>query len=255
VQLDHKQGEGEGFVNLKWASSSNALVNWSRQTGVTATQSSTAFGGVASRAIDGDTSGDYGSGSITHTDGTQSENNWWSLDLKTDRIIDRIQIYNRNLDNDVITLRLSNFRVTVVNKAGEVTFTKDFYTEGISSVEAVEYIETNGIVGSSVKIELLGTSTEGHNVLSLAEVEVLGRTDSAELYTPISNVDSLPVEPFQEDGRDQDLDGIEDTWEVKHGFNPSVFETGVYAPYADDDKDGYINSLESGRNSQVHIEI
>jgi hypothetical protein len=48
--------------------------------GKTATQSSEAFGGAASRAIDGNTNGEYSACHCTHTSG---ENPWWKVDLGT----------------------------------------------------------------------------------------------------------------------------------------------------------------------------
>jgi len=59
-----------------------------------ASQSSTAFGGDASRAIDGNTDGNYNSGSVTHTD-TQDDP-FWIVDLKGPQDIGRIVIFNRN---------------------------------------------------------------------------------------------------------------------------------------------------------------
>ena len=46
-----------------------------------ATQSTTGSGGVASRAVDGNTSGIWNNGSITHTQGGASLNPWWRVDL------------------------------------------------------------------------------------------------------------------------------------------------------------------------------
>ena len=45
-----------------------------------ARQSSTGYGGDASRAIDGNTSGTFGSGGQTHTAENQKDP-WWELDL------------------------------------------------------------------------------------------------------------------------------------------------------------------------------
>ena len=59
-----------------------------------ATQSSTAWGGIAARAIDGDRSPEYASGSQSHT-AEGSENAFWELDLKSAYAIESIQIWNR----------------------------------------------------------------------------------------------------------------------------------------------------------------
>ncbi len=59
----------------------------------TARQSSESSGGIASRAIDGNTSGVYGAGSVTHTSG---ENNpWWEVDLGRDVSVESIVVWNR----------------------------------------------------------------------------------------------------------------------------------------------------------------
>lgn len=58
-----------------------------------ATQSSTAHGGSASRAIDGNTSGNYGHGTVSHTRTSSSE--WWRLVLSTAVEVDRIVVWNR----------------------------------------------------------------------------------------------------------------------------------------------------------------
>lgn len=59
-----------------------------------ATQSSTAYDGQASRAIDGKTDGDYNNGSITHTDENE-ENPWFQLELKECAVVDAVTLWNR----------------------------------------------------------------------------------------------------------------------------------------------------------------
>ena len=78
-----------------------------------ATQSSTDFGGEASRAIDGNTNGIYyGANSTTHT--RQEANPWWEVDLGAEKPIERIALWNRT-DPGVGT-RLANFRVMILDK-------------------------------------------------------------------------------------------------------------------------------------------
>lgn len=59
-----------------------------------ANQSSVALGGVAKRAIDGNTDGQWTSGSVSHTK-TES-NPWWELDLGSPQAVDRVQVFCRN---------------------------------------------------------------------------------------------------------------------------------------------------------------
>ena len=62
--------------------------------GKVANQSSVAFGGAPSLAVDGDTNPGYAAGSCTHT---SNENNpWWFVDLQDSVTIARVEITNRN---------------------------------------------------------------------------------------------------------------------------------------------------------------
>ncbi|MCM8526008.1 MAG: DUF1553 domain-containing protein [Lentisphaeraceae bacterium] len=74
-----------------------------------ATQSSTAYSGDAKRAVDGNTSGDYGQNTVTHTDGNDTP--WWEVDLQVNSQIDEIFIFNRNQFQD----RLNNIKVTILD--------------------------------------------------------------------------------------------------------------------------------------------
>lgn len=78
--------------------------------GKAATQSSTAWGGVAARAVDGNTGGDYfGDNSTTHTAEPSTEA-WWQVDLGQDYDLDGIEVWNRS---DCCTQRLANYWVLV----------------------------------------------------------------------------------------------------------------------------------------------
>lgn len=79
-----------------------------------ATQKSTAFGGSADRAIDGDTDGRFFEAkSTTHTEA--SDDPWWELDLKISRPIDRIVLWNRTDSN--LQNRLRDFRIVVLDES------------------------------------------------------------------------------------------------------------------------------------------
>lgn len=79
-----------------------------------ATQSTTDYEGVASRAIDGITNGDYrGANSVTHTKhGQQSA--WWELDLQAVRNISRIAIWNRT-DHDYGS-RIKDYKLVLLDE-------------------------------------------------------------------------------------------------------------------------------------------
>ncbi|MBY0459779.1 MAG: HEAT repeat domain-containing protein, partial [Gemmataceae bacterium] len=75
-----------------------------------ASQSSTAFAGAPERAIDGNTNGDYGAGTSTHTqEGTDDP--WWEVDLGREVPVERIVVWNRT--NDALGGRLANFTLLV----------------------------------------------------------------------------------------------------------------------------------------------
>src|SRR5262249_43905093 len=78
-----------------------------------ATQKNTAHGGDASKAIDGNTSGSFGSGGQTHTrEGTP--NPWWEVDLISEQSIDSIVVWNRTDGN--LGSRLKGFTIKVLDQ-------------------------------------------------------------------------------------------------------------------------------------------
>ena len=123
------------------------------------TQSSTAFGGDASRAVDGKTDGDFGHQSVTHTN-FQSKP-WWQVDLDREETIRQINIFNRT---DTAQERLSNFHVILLDSFGnEIERKRISALTNTAAQLAIDYKKARFI-----RIEL-----EGHNALSLAEVQVL----------------------------------------------------------------------------------
>ncbi len=63
----------------------------------TAKQSSVSHGGMAERAIDGQTDGNYFGDSVTHTE-TESDP-WWELDLGSPIAVERVRVWNRTDGN------------------------------------------------------------------------------------------------------------------------------------------------------------
>ena len=76
----------------------------------TASQSSTSSGGVASRGIDGNTSGHWPDGSVTHTANQTAP--WWEVDLGATYDIDEIWIWNRT---DCCSERLDGYTLQVLD--------------------------------------------------------------------------------------------------------------------------------------------
>jgi hypothetical protein len=85
-----------------------------------ASQSSIAFDGKPEFAVDGNTNGDYHSGSTTHTESARP-NPWWEVDLGKAIDIDEIAIANRTDSNGD---RLEGFTLKVLNAKREEVYTK-----------------------------------------------------------------------------------------------------------------------------------
>ncbi len=126
-----------------------------------ASQSSIAYGGEASRAVDGNRDNAWSHRSVTHTD--FQDHSWWKVDLEKEESVGTVRIYNRG-DGDVAK-RLSNFDVILLDKAGnEVTRQ---HIDSLNNQPMID-VQFSGFNAQYVKIELNNTKTP----LSLAEVEV-----------------------------------------------------------------------------------
>ncbi|WP_158848588.1 T9SS type A sorting domain-containing protein [Algibacter sp. L1A34] len=151
------------YINVSYSTANNLAL---ATNGGVATQSTTAYDGVASRANDGDINGNYGDESVSHTahglDGSNTLK-WWQVDLGVNKTIWDIIIYNRT--GGTYGDALNNFTVEVINDNNVVVFTKIF----ISPPSPTLIINAGNVVGKFVKISK--TSDDG---LQLAEVEVFG---------------------------------------------------------------------------------
>jgi hypothetical protein len=83
-----------------------------------ATASSEIYGGVATRAVDGNPDGDYNNGSVTHTQ--ESVNPWWEVDLGQAVAIEKILVYNRAGNSD----RLAGFTLQLLDGNRKPVFTE-----------------------------------------------------------------------------------------------------------------------------------
>ena len=119
---------------------------------------------VAGYAVDGNTDGEFLNKSTTHTNDEQGA--WWQVDLGSRKKISKIIIYNRT---DCCVDRLSNYQVTISNKANFSTHTyqQDFHVA--PNPKKIIQISGSGKRGRYVRIQLLDK-----NYLSLAEVQVIG---------------------------------------------------------------------------------
>ncbi|NQT86252.1 discoidin domain-containing protein [bacterium] len=131
------------------------------QNGV-ASQSSTAWGGVASRAIDGNTNGSYGGNSVTHTNDENPNGPWWEVDLGGMTILDELTLYNRT---DCCSGRLNDFTVSILD-AGRTGVWSQHY--GPNPGASLNIPLAGNPAGQFVRVELDDKAAE--RILSLAEV-------------------------------------------------------------------------------------
>ena len=151
-------------INQQWVFrdvSNNSETNLALTGSVT--QSDTDFNGVARRAIDGETDGEYANGSVTHT--SDLNDAFLQVDLATSSDINQIVIWNRT---DCCAERLSNFTVSVVDEEGRTAYEQTFANPPNPSLT----LDVD-VTGAAVRVDVDG-------VLSLAEVQVFGSVSSTE---------------------------------------------------------------------------
>ena len=126
-----------------------------------ASQSSIAYGGDASRAVDGNRNNAWNNRSVTHTD--FQDHSWWKVDLEKEESVGTVRIYNRGDGN--VANRLSNFDVILLDKDGKEAARQ--HVDSLNNQPTVD-VQFTGVNARYVKIELNKSKTP----LSLAEVEV-----------------------------------------------------------------------------------
>ena len=126
-----------------------------------ASQSSTAYEGDASRAVDGNRDNAWNNRSVTHTD--FQDHSWWKVDLEKEESVGTVRIYNRGDGN--VANRLSNFDVILLDKDGKEAARQ--HVDSLNNQPTVD-VQFTGVNARYVKIELNKSKTP----LSLAEVEV-----------------------------------------------------------------------------------
>lgn len=117
-----------------------------------ARQSSTAFEGDASRAIDGETNGEYFvKNSVTHT--VQENNPWWEVELPALSPLDTITIWNRT--DGGTSERLNHYKISILDEKRQLVWSTEskivprpsasFSTQGTRTpVIADTYLEEDG---------------------------------------------------------------------------------------------------------------
>ena len=132
-------------------------------TGLTPTQTSVHGGGVPERAVDGDTNGNWGGNSCTHT--SSANNPWWRVHLPGRHMITKVVLYNRS---DACSDRLSPVYVYVQESSADKLCGS--YTTSSVDVPSLSFKCPTQMYGDILWVEVRGTS----KVLTLCEVRVFG---------------------------------------------------------------------------------
>ena len=142
--------------------------------GKRATQSSTGFNAPASRAVDGNTEGNFWRGSVTHSQADTKEPPWWQVDLGQPSAVQTVRLWNRT---DCCMNRLSNVFVLVSGSDMSGRTLADLQAD--ASVVKAQVATLGGhpsitlplaARGQFVRVQLGATGS----YLSLAEVQVFG---------------------------------------------------------------------------------
>jgi hypothetical protein len=163
----------------------------------TARQSSDG-GGAAARAVDGNTSGVFAEGSVTHT--IAEPGAWLEIDLGTSQPIGSVRLWNRA----EVAHRLNDYWLTITDTpadaAQKAAILKEESTPGLWQKRVTTIprpsltVDTSGAKGRYLRIQLARQTPHPENVLSLAEVEAYPPGETA---GPTSSGDSQTDDTFQ----------------------------------------------------------
>ncbi|MHC5112676.1 MAG: galactose-binding domain-containing protein, partial [Planctomycetota bacterium] len=185
----------------------------------------------AARAIDGNTDGIFGNGSVTHT--SPSTGTWWQVDLGGDVGIDEIRIWNRT---DCCSERLDDYTIEVFDSASNVVWRRG--PNPYPSVLASHPIDTIGILTTEgIDLEAGGTLR-----LDFGDVSGVAGTNwdlvdaSAAAGTIENNVGGGSA--FTIELHDDLLSGFEQTgnytWTIIQGASVTDFEANDFTVDASD---------------------
>ena len=137
-----------------------------------ALQSSTAWNGLPSRAVDGNTSGAWNDASVTHTN--YQGQPWWQVDLGQVSTLDRVVLWNRT---DCCSTRLQDFYVLAsasdmrYRSLSQLLADSSVTVRHVASLDAASLqVALGGASGRYVRVQLARA-----DYLSLAEVQVYGQ--------------------------------------------------------------------------------
>ena len=159
-------------------------------------------GGEPSRAVDGNTSGVFTEGSVTHTGSEPGA--WLEIDLGTSQPIGSVRLWNRT----EVPYRLNDYWLTITDTPADVTqrtavleekSTPALWQKRVAAIPRPSLtIDTSGAEGRYVRIQLARQTPHPENVLSLAEVEAFppGTPGTHTFAGDIDTNETLKVQSF-----------------------------------------------------------
>jgi hypothetical protein len=135
-----------------------------------ATQSATAYGGEAQRAVDGNLDGNYAGNSVSHTD--DRPQSWWQVDLGAVSSIQSVRLWNRT---DCCAERLSRFFLFVSETplpAGNLHASQNH--QGVWAFNHDRPVGRTTDIPVNRRGRYVRIQLSGADYLHLAEVEVFG---------------------------------------------------------------------------------
>ncbi|XP_063692586.1 SCO-spondin-like isoform X2 [Bolinopsis microptera] len=207
----------------------------------TASQSNSAYKGVAELAIDGNTNGDFEQGSVTHTR-TPGEDTFWKLEFDTPRYIDNVVIWGRS---DCCQKRIDGAKFSIDN-VGMGKLYASRMPEDKKSYEVNSFAKEILIKGSKGKLSLaevqvFGREFEFNNIAEEAEVSGSGESQQEFTWDMPRHINSIVLN-YNEDAK----------FDVE-GTSVFVGDTEVGQVEAEDEKFTYIFGGMEGKHSSVRI--
>ena len=159
-----------------------------------ATQSTTSHGGVAQRGIDGNKSGIYGDGGITHSE-EHTGKPWWEVDLGHELPIESVVVYNRN--EGFLGGRLNGFTLRVLDGDREEVFRQEnIAAPKVSATLPVSAGDPAGAVRQAAMMALTYVRGQEANTFALLAPKVSDDRDGAAAIRALQHIrrDDWPKE-------------------------------------------------------------
>jgi len=214
-------------------------------------------GGEAGRAVDGNRSGVFSQGSVTHTGSEPGA--WLEIDLGSSRPVGAVRLWNRA----EVPQRLGDFWLTISDTSASTLTTAAIPREATAAglwQQRVRLVPspsltlvTPGAVGRYVRVQLAVETASPENVLSLAEVEVYPPVGGAADGVAEHGADALVVHGFEcNDANALKLD-VESAEPVTMKYllwnNPRLAYSLNGRPLTPGENEGLVSiSLPAGRN-------